>query len=195
MPVRSPIQTLGCSRITIPTTNYKSPVKAVRLRLKKPLESNSLGLMQIQLNGSTQLAELQHNNTTKQHLELLHLWLTLFHQIVILSKEEEGGKDKSTNNKILLEPSLAQQLVQLFLCIHGWPGDDVLQLLYKIMLDIETESVLLGDVLLGDEPSTISVVKIIIDHLLTNQEMASPDKLNLHLAELLYSLFNTNFFF
>ena len=27
--VRSPIQTLGCSRITIPTTIYKSPVKAV----------------------------------------------------------------------------------------------------------------------------------------------------------------------
>ncbi|CAK5092007.1 unnamed protein product [Meloidogyne enterolobii] len=146
--------------------------------------------MQIQLNGSTQLAELQHNNTTKQHLELLHLWLTLFHQIVILSKEE-GGKDKSTNNKFLLEPSLAQQLVQLFLCIHGWPGDDVLQLLYKIMLDIETETVLLGDVLLGDEPSNISVVKIIIDHLLTNHEMASPDKLNMHLAELLFTLCST----
>ncbi|KAF7639067.1 UBIQUITIN_CONJUGAT_2 domain-containing protein [Meloidogyne graminicola] len=181
--VRSPIQTLGCSRITIPTIHYKSPVKAVRLRLKKPLESSSLGLMQIQLNGSTQLAELQQHNTAKQNLELLHRWLTLFHQIVILSN------DVKENSKFLLEPSLAQQLVRLFLCINEWPGYEVLQLLYRVLLDIETESFALTN-----QASPISIIKIIIDHLLTNNEVneiISTDKTNMQLTELLFTLCTT----
>lgn len=110
--------------------------------------------MQIQLNGSTQLAELQQHNTAKQNLELLHRWLTLFHQIVILSN------DVKENSKFLLEPSLAQQLVRLFLCINGWPGYEVLQLLYRVLLDIETEAFALTN-----QASPISIIKIIIDHL------------------------------
>lgn len=154
-PIQYPMSTLGCSRISIPTTTYKSPVTAVRLYLKKPVETNSLGLMQIQVNGSTQLAELQQQHTPVQQLLALYRWLTLFHQIVILSPKVDKMPVSS------YAPKLITQLVQLFLGNPAYPSDDVLQLIYRVLLDIDRELPMASDAV----PTPKSIVQQIIEQI------------------------------
>jgi hypothetical protein len=85
--------------------------------------------MQIQLNGSTQLAELQNQHTPKLQLKLLQRWMTLYHQIAMVFPVPEAED----------LPELIGQLVQLFLGNPAHLGDEIYQLLYRLLLDIDRE--------------------------------------------------------
>ena len=164
-------ETFGRACICINTSTYKNPVVAVRIHLRRPLESNSIGLVQIMLNGTTRLSDSQMSMLLQEKTKALIYWLTLFDQISFHTQADNSA----------FFPQLPQLLIQLFLNNPN-PSDERLNhLLNRVLLNMHKTIVA--------HSSSESVVYLIMQYI--NENGAVNDSLHPQLAELLFSLCTT----
>lgn len=115
----------------------------VRIYMKKPPESNNLGLMQIMILGKSSASLVSPNGSnSRANRDLMH-WLCVFNKLCLVNPPVWN-----------YAPRLPQALTKLFLNRPHPP--DIYGLLHHVLLNIDYKS---------NKTSNVSVVNLIIDYI------------------------------